>query len=217
MESIKTITTNFNKKNIERRNLNAEDITNYNQIINLYPEETGHKIEGFGGAFTEASAVNYNKLNKEDQRRFIDAYFSEEGLKYNMGRTHINSCDFALSNYTYVEEGDKDLSTFSIKCDEEKIIPLIKDAINTSKEEMTFFASPWSPPAYMKTNNDMNNGGHLKKEYYSIWAEYFVKYLKAYRNKGIDFDKFLQNEPRALKLGTHVSTQPRKNKNVKAI
>ena len=124
--------------------------------------------------FTEAPAVNYNKLNKEDQRRFIDAYFSEEGLKYNMGRTHINSCDFALSNYTYVEEGDKDLSTFSIKCDEEKIIPLIKDAINTSKEEMTFFASPWSPPAYMKTNNDMNNGGHLKKEYYSIWAEYFV-------------------------------------------
>lgn len=200
MESIKIITTNFNKKEYWKEEiLNAEDITNYNKIINLYPEETGHKIEGFGGAFTEASAVNYNKLNKEDQRRFIDAYFSEEGLKYNMGRTHINSCDFALSNYTYVEEGDKDLSTFSIKHDEEKIIPLIKDAINTSKEEMTFFASPWSPPGYMKTNNDMNHGGHLKKEYYSLWAEYFVKYLKAYRSKGINFDRIsVQNEPMAV-------------------
>lgn len=200
MNSIKTITTNFNKSEYWKEEvLDIEDITSANHIINLYPEETEHKIEGFGGAFTEASAVNYNKLNSEEKRKFIGAYFSEEGLRYNMGRTHINSCDFALSNYSYVEEEDKDLSTFSIKHDEEKIIPLIKEAININKEKMSFFASPWSPPAYMKTNEDMNHGGHLKKEYYSLWAKYFAKYLKAYRDKGINFDRIsVQNEPMAV-------------------
>lgn len=202
MGSIKTITTDFNKNEYWKEEvLEAQEIISANNVINLYPEvkENENKIEGFGGAFTEASAVNYNKLNSEDQRKFLDAYFSEEGLRYNMGRTHINSCDFALSNYTYVEEGDKDLLTFSIKHDEKKIIPLIIDAINTNKEKMSFFASPWSPPAYMKTNEDMNHGGSLKKEYYSLWAEYFVKYLKAYRDKGINFDRVsVQNEPMAV-------------------
>lgn len=196
---MKIITTNAAKEEFwKEEDALMEPVTDCMHVINVYPEVTGQTIVGFGGAFTEASAVNYYKLNKEDQNRFMEAYFGEKGLRYNLCRTHINSCDFALGNYCYVEEGDSVLSTFSIAHDEKMIIPLIKEAIKTSMSGISFLASPWSPPAFMKTNGEMNNGGSLKKEYYAAWARYFAKYIKAYEKHGIHIERVtVQNEPMA--------------------
>ena len=73
------------------------------------------KILGFGGALTEASAYALAKLDKEDRKKVLESYYSDEnGIGYNFARVHINSCDFALENYTYVEEGDETLDTFSL-------------------------------------------------------------------------------------------------------
>jgi len=199
MKKVKVITTNAAKNEFwKEENIELETVADCMHVINVYPEATGQAVEGFGGAFTEASAVNYSKLSKEDQKRFMEAYFGEEGLRYNLCRTHINSCDFALGNYCYIEDGDSELKTFSIAHDERFIIPMIKEAIKTSKSGISFLASPWSPPAFMKTNGDMNHGGKLKKEYYGAWAKYFVKYIKAYEKHGIHIERVtVQNEPMA--------------------
>ena len=111
-------------------------------------------MEGFGGAFTESSAVNYHRLGKEQQKKLIEDYFGEEGLRYHLGRVSINSCDFARGNYTYVEEEDATLHSFSIVHDRQQIIPMIQAAMECTGGKMHFLASPWSPPAYMKTNGE---------------------------------------------------------------
>lgn len=94
------------------------------------------------------------------QKKLLELYFGENGNKYNFCRTHIQSCDFALGNYAYVEDpDDTDLETFSIARDKEYLLPLIKEAMKKEKE-LTLLASPWSPPAFMKTNGEMNHVGN---------------------------------------------------------
>ena len=84
-----------------------------NSIINVFDEVKYQTITGFGGAFTEAAAYNYAKMSEKNRELVRRAYFDPvEGIGYNFGRTHINSCDFALAPYTYVEEGDETLATF---------------------------------------------------------------------------------------------------------
>jgi len=94
-------------------------------------------------------------------------YFDEaEGIGYNFGRVPIKSCDFSIGNYTYVEENDDTLQSFNIEHDKHSIIPMIKEAMQY--KELRILASPWSPPAYMKTNGEMNHGGKLKENYYNL-------------------------------------------------
>lgn len=159
-------------------------------------------FRGFGGAFTEAAAYTLAQIPQESRKQIIESYFNKEtGLGYTLGRTHIHSCDFALKNYTYVEENDVDLTTFSIEREKEYVIPLIKDALNESGRELTLLSSPWSPPAWMKTNNNMNHGGKLKSEYFSTWAMYYAKYIKAMAAEGINiWGITVQNEPEATQV-----------------
>ncbi|MGN0156007.1 MAG: glycoside hydrolase family 30 beta sandwich domain-containing protein [Lachnospiraceae bacterium] len=166
-------------------------------VINVYPAFKRQTIEGFGGAFTEASTFNFSLLPQKEQEEILEAYFGKSGLQYNLGRSHIHSCDFALGNYTYIEENDETLRTFSIDHDKDNMIPMMKRAMKKNNE-IIFLASPWSPPAFMKTNQDMNHGGKLKKEYYLLWAEYVAKYIKSYREEGIPIRYItVQNEPDA--------------------
>ncbi|MFA7107375.1 MAG: hypothetical protein WC154_08745, partial [Candidatus Izemoplasmatales bacterium] len=124
------------------------------------------KIIGFGGAFTEAACYTLSKLSKENQSKLLNAYFNKEtGLNYNLGRIHMNSSDFSLENYTYVEDYDSDLSTFDISRELKYVIPTIKKAEKIRQNNIDILVSPWSPPAWMKTNNNMNYGGKLKSEY----------------------------------------------------
>lgn len=163
------------------------------------PKKTFQTFLGIGGAITDASAETFYKLDKETQDRLINAYYSEDtGIGYSLLRTTIHSCDFSSDSYTYVKEGDSTLSTFSIEKDRQYRIPMIKRAINEANGLVTF-ASPWSPPAFMKDNNDMLQGGILLPEYYQPWANYFVKFIKAYEKEGIPiWGITVQNEPMAI-------------------
>jgi len=175
---------------------------NIDKAIEVFEDETYQTIEGFGGAFTEAASYNFYKLGEKNRREILKAYFdSEEGNGYNLCRTHINSCDFSLGNYDYVDEYDVELKTFNIERERKYVIPFIKEAKAVSKEEIKIFSSPWSPPAWMKTNGEMNNGGKLKDEYRDVWALYFAKYIKAMKQEGIDiWGVTVQNEPEATQV-----------------
>ena len=169
-----------------------------NVLICLNPEVEYQEIEGFGGAFTEAAAVTLKKLSKENQDKILRLYFSkEEGIGYNIGRIHMNSCDFSESNYACVEENDQTLDSFHIDRDKQAVIPMLREAMKYG--EIQLFMSPWSPPAYMKTNGEMNHGGKLKEEFRELWAQCYAKFIEAYRGEGIDiWGISVQNEPKAV-------------------
>ena len=160
---------------------------------------TRQSILGFGGAFTEASASIYDQLETDKKNEIIQAYFGDSGNQYNMGRTHINSCDFSLGNYALCEQEDRELTNFSIERDKKMLIPFIKEALNKASSPILLMASPWSPPPWMKTNDQMNHGGKLKEEFQDTWAEYYCKYIEFYERDGIPiWGISVQNEPEAV-------------------
>jgi glucosylceramidase len=167
--------------------------------IVIDPTKTFQTIVGIGGALTDAAAETFAKLPKDAQQELITAYYDpEKGIGYTLGRTNINSCDFSSDMYTYVADNDVALKTFNIAHDEKYKIPLIKQAMAAANGKLSLFISPWSPPAWMKTNNDMLHGGKLKNEFKQSWANYFVKFINAYQKAGVPiWGLTLQNEPMA--------------------
>src|SRR5215203_222849 len=163
------------------------------------PAKTYQEFLGVGGALTDASAETFAKLPTDKQQEFLKAYFDKDnGIGYTLARTNIHSCDFSSDTYTYVTEGDKDLKSFNVDHDKKYRIPFMKQAMNAAGGKLTLFASPWSPPAWMKDNNDILHGGKLKTEYYQAWANYFAKFIKAYEKEGIPvWGLTIQNEPMA--------------------
>jgi len=171
-------------------------------VVFVNPAHTFQSYMGVGAALTDAAAETFAKLSKEKQQEFLTAHFDKEkGLGYTIGRTNINSCDFSSDMYTYVEDGDKELKTFSIAHDRKYKIPLIKAAMQAAGGKLQLFGSPWSPPAWMKTNNDMLHGGKLKPEYFESWAMYYTMFIKAYEQEGIPvWGISIQNEPMAKQI-----------------
>jgi glucosylceramidase len=171
---------------------------NQDSLINitLFPSKKRQKITGFGGSFTEASAYLLNNISKKNRDSIIEAYFGETGAKYSLTRTHMNSCDFSLGQYSYAPvAGDKNLESFTIDEDKNDIIPMIKDAIKVSKDGFKILASPWTASPWMKDNNAWV-GGKLLPEYYDTWALFFSKYVTEYKKEGIDIWGFtIENEP----------------------
>lgn len=157
------------------------------------------KFVGIGGALTDAAAETFYKLSPDKRKEFLKLYFDpQEGIGYTFARTNMNSCDFSSDMYTYVQEGDRSLSSFNISHDLKYKVPFIKECMNTSGGHLRLFVSPWSPPAYMKDNNDMLHGGKLLPEFKKIWADYYVKFIKAYEKEGIPvWGLTVQNEPMA--------------------
>ncbi len=164
--------------------------------INLLADKKFQTITGFGGSFTESSAHLLNRLSTQNRDRILEAYFGESGARYSLTRTHMNSCDFSLGNYSYAPvEGDVDLKHFSIDEDRDDIIPMIKEAMARSKDGFKIISSPWTAPPWMKDNHDWK-GGKLLPEYYESWALFFSKYIVAYKSEGIDIWGFtVENEP----------------------
>lgn len=163
------------------------------------PGKTFQSFLGIGGAITDASAEVFAKLPASKQAEFLNAYYSKQnGIGYTLLRTNIHSCDFSPGSYTYIEEGDAELKTFSIDHDKQFRIPLIKKAIATAGGKITLYASPWSPPAFMKNNNSMLKGGKLLPRFYQAWANYYVKFIKSYQKENIPvWGLTVQNEPMA--------------------
>src|SRR5438552_12291565 len=163
------------------------------------PSTKFQTILGIGGALTDASAETFAKLPKAKQQEILKAYFdSSTGIGYTLARTNIHSCDFSSGSYTYVNEGDQELHSFSVNHDKQFRIPFIKQALATAGGKLNIFGSPWSPPAFMKDNNNMLHGGKLKPEFYQSWANYYTKFIKAYQREGIPiWGVTIQNEPMA--------------------
>jgi glucosylceramidase len=160
-------------------------------------------IEGFGGSFTEAAADTFYKMSPEVRAEILKAYFDlQNGNGYSLCRTHINSSDFSLGNYAYTETpGDVELRHFSIERDRRQLIPMIKEAARVAGQPLKLLASPWSPPAWMKTNGQMNQGGKLKPEYREAWAHYYVRYVEEYKKEGLPiWGLSVQNEPQAVQI-----------------
>ena len=157
-------------------------------------------VLGIGGALTDASAETYAKLPAPKQQEVMRAYFDpKDGIGYTLGRTHIHSCDFSSASYTYVADNDEALRSFSVAPDERFRIPFTKAAIAAAGGKLTLFASPWSPPAWMKDNNHMLRGGKLLPKYRDAWARYFVAFIRAYEERGMPiWGVTVQNEPMAV-------------------
>ena len=165
-------------------------------IIKIFPLKKYQSLLGFGGSFTESSAYLLNKMSSEKRKQIIELYFGDNGAKYSMTRTHMNSCDFSLGQYSYAPvENDKDLIHFSIGEDKDDLIPMIKEAMNESTDGFKIISSPWTAPPWMKDNKSWV-GGKLLPEYRNTWALFFSKYLDAYKAEGIDiWGITVENEP----------------------
>lgn len=205
--SYKTITVYTTAEKTEYRlsKMATLGLTPYGQPLETQPcvfidvARKFQTITGIGGAITDASAETFANLPAASQEELINAYFdAAQGIGYSLIRTNMNSCDFSSDSYTYVADNDGALQSFNIKHDEAYRIPMIKRAMTAAGGRLPLFISPWSPPAWMKDNNSMLQGGKLKEAYKQSWANYFVKYIKAYEAKGIPvWGLTVQNEPMA--------------------
>jgi len=158
-------------------------------------------IEGFGGAFTEAAAVTWQRLDIERREQVLRDYFDRaQGHGYRLCRVHMNSCDFALGNYSHVETpGDLALASFNIDRDRQALLPFIQAALRVAGEPVKLLVSPWSPPAWMKTSGQMNHGGKLRPECRQAWARCYVRFIQAYEAEGVPvWGVSVQNEPMAV-------------------
>jgi glucosylceramidase len=167
--------------------------------IFVNPNKTFQSFMGIGGAITDASAEVFAKLSKEKQQELLSAYYDQKnGIGYSLARTNINSCDFSSDSYTYVSDNDTTLKSFNIDHDRKYKIPMIKSAIDAAGGTLLLYVSPWSPPAFMKDNNNVLNGGKLLPDYYKSWALYYTKFIKAYEREGMPiWGVTIQNEPMA--------------------
>jgi glucosylceramidase len=194
-------TSNEEKQMVKNEKVFYKDLEVENLLIKVYADEVRQEMIGFGGALTEASAYTFSKMSREKQETLMELYFGERGNNYNFCRLHIQSCDFSLKNSAYVsDETDTELRSFSLEQDEIYVIPYVKEALKKNPE-IQFLGSPWSPPAFMKSNKQMNQGGKLIEEYYERWAEIITKYIEEYKRYGIDVTRVsIQNEPKATQV-----------------
>ncbi|MGP8198201.1 MAG: glycoside hydrolase family 30 protein [Limisphaerales bacterium] len=169
------------------------------EYIFVDPSKTFQTVLGIGGALTDAAAETFHKLPQAKQQEVLRAYFDpQDGIGYTLGRISIHSSDFSSESYTYVKDGDKRLDSFDIAHDLKYRIPFIKAALAEAGHDFTLFASPWSPPGWMKDNGDVLHGGRLKPEYDESWARYYGKFIHAYEREGISiWGMTVQNEPMA--------------------
>ncbi len=194
------IETNLKRKLFlhETENLSFSPIRSLleNQIINIEPDFHFQSLLGFGGAFTQSTGAVLSLVHEEMRHQILENYFSKNGLNYSLARLPIGSCDFSPESYSYSYQND--LADFTIEKDEKYILPFVKSALQIRNEKITFLASPWSPPAFMKDHKDLYHGGKLLDSYKKTWAQYLVKFVKSYAEEGISIDFMtIQNEPNA--------------------
>jgi glucosylceramidase len=158
------------------------------------------KILGFGTSFTESSAYTFSIQSSANQQKILNAYW---GTNYNtsnvytVGRIPIGACDYSLNQRTYDDTpGDVNLNNFSIDYDKKIILPYIQQAFKNSGGQIKFIGSPWSPPAWMKTNGNLHGGGNLQTQYYQTMANYMSKFISDYGAAGVPiWGVTPQNEP----------------------
>jgi glucosylceramidase len=175
------------------------------QTITVDRSKKVQKVIGFGGSFTDATGYMISQLPQDLQKHVIKDYYSANGIEYNLNRLPIGGADFSRRAYSYDDgnDGDFDLKKWALtQEDKEYKIPYMKLAKEVGAHPQKFFGSPWSAPAWMKNNTQLNHGGYLKgqpgEQYYKTFAKYFVKFLDAYKAEGLDmWGITIENEPSA--------------------
>jgi glucosylceramidase len=172
-------------------------------VITINATEQLQEMEGFGAALTGSSAYLIRKLPSGQRTALIQELFDPQaGIGISYLRVTMGASDFSLEDYTYNDlpsgETDFDLSEFSIAKDDD-VIAVLK-LILAVNPNIKIMGTPWSPPAWMKTNGSLKHvqgqANKLKSECYEVYAKYFVKYIQAYAAEGIMIDAVTpQNEP----------------------
>lgn len=163
--------------------------------IRLFPKLTKQTFYGFGTAMSDGNAYAAMQLSKEQRCEAVKRLFSREGGNgYTFCRVPIGSNDFSTTDYTCIAEGDTTLKTFNIRQDKKYIIPMLRLAQECSPS-LRLMVSPWSPPAFMKENGKRINAGRLLPKYRDLWAEHYVRFIKAYEKEGFKTELLtIQNE-----------------------
>lgn len=157
-------------------------------------------MDGFGFSLTGGSAQHLLSLPESQRQTLLEELFgdNENSIAISYLRISLGSSDLDEKAFSYNDIGldreDRNLTEFSLGEDENDLLPVLKEILAINPE-LKIMASPWSPPAWMKTNKS-TKGGSLKEEYYDVYAKYFVKYLKSMAAHGIIIDAItVQNEP----------------------
>ncbi|NXJ86122.1 GLCM Glucosylceramidase, partial [Trogon melanurus] len=177
-------------------------------LLTLNVSALYQRVKGFGGSLSDAAAINILKLSRPAQDNLLRSYFSESGIEYNLIRLPMACSDFSVRPYSYDDipvdvPDDYELKHFRLAEEDVKMkIPLVHRASAVSKRPLLLFASPWTPPAWMKSNGDVRGKGTLKgkagDKYHKTWANYFIKFLDEYAKHNVTFWAVTaQNEPLA--------------------
>jgi glucosylceramidase len=163
--------------------------------IEIDPSRQFQSVLGFGGAFTDSSCYLLGKMETSARRRLIEELFGENGLRLSMGRTCIGSSDYSLNTYTLDDTPapDPELKRFTINHDRAYILPVLREAFEV-RPDLFLFATPWTPPAWMKAGDSLY-GGNMRKQYFESYAKYFVGFLQSYAAAGVKVSAItVQNE-----------------------
>lgn len=170
------------------------------QVVNLHPEVEFQTVEGFGGAFTDSAGYVYAQMGEQAQEELLASYYSPARMNYRLGRTHADSCDFSVEQYEAMSDPeDRALESFSMQRPGKYILPMVRQANKVLGAPVNMMLTPWSPPAFMKTNGERSHGGKLKPGYEDFWADYLCRCIQELRSAGVNVCRMsVQNEPKAI-------------------
>ncbi|NYF91538.1 glycoside hydrolase family 30 beta sandwich domain-containing protein [Tunturiibacter empetritectus] len=153
--------------------------------VRIDPTRSMQSVLGFGGAFTDASCYLFSQMEKAARSSLMDQLYGPTGLNFSVGRTCIGASDYSRNAYSFDDSATPDptLSKFSIEHDQAYILPTLREALAVNPE-LFLFSTPWSPPAWMKSNHSML-GGNMRDQYFGTYAQYFVKFIQAYQAQGV--------------------------------
>ena len=157
--------------------------------------EANEGFMGFGVAITPSSCYELSLMEPAERRALIEDVFTKKGLNLSVARLCIGSSDYSPEIYSYDDvAGDVSLTHFSVARDEKYVIPMIREILAV-RPDLYLFASPWSPPYWMKTDGYMC-GGYMRAKFVSCYADYIIKFIEAYAAHGIRISAITpQNEP----------------------
>ena len=168
--------------------------SNPRDTVVLDPNKKFQEILGFGAAFTDAACYTFNRLVPEAREKLFHQLFHPSEMGLSVCRTCIGSSDYSATLYSFDDgEADPDLTRFSIEHDRAYILPMLREA-RKANPDLFLFSSPWSPPGWMKSNHTML-GGNMRRQYMASYANYFLKFLRAYEAEGVPVQAVtVQNE-----------------------
>jgi len=155
------------------------------ELIHIDEADVRQTILGFGAAFTDAACSLISRMKPEAQEKLLHEFFSADGMRLSAGRLCIGSSDYAREAYSYddVREPDPEMKHFSIDHDRDAVLPVLRAALRINPE-LFLLAAPWSPPGWMKSGGSMM-GGSMQKQAFAAYAQYFVRFLEAYKAEGV--------------------------------